>query len=184
MPIVIEQVRAARELLDWTQAQLAEAAAINLSTVKSFECELRLPTQENFLAVWRAFKKAGILFENDGDFLGVTVKRRRTIYDGGLIGARQSRAARKLLGWSQSDLSSASSLSFGAVRNFEGEQRVTSEARLLAILRAFEGAGIVFDNDERVVGVKMKVERSDFAEVSRRRDAPWPARRPVSEISM
>jgi transcriptional regulator with XRE-family HTH domain len=155
MPIIIAQVRAARKLKNWTQA-LAEAAGISLSIIKNFESEHRLPTQENLMAIWSAFDEAGIAFENDGKSYGVKLKRTRMSYKKP-IDAKQSLAARELLNWSRSDLSRAAQLSYGAVRNFEGEQRPTAEARLLAILRAFEKARIVFEDDGRFVVVRVVV---------------------------
>ena len=158
MSIEIRQVRAARELLNWTQARLAEAAGINLSIIKNFESEQRLPTEENFLAIWRALQKAGIVFESDRKFLSVSVKRRGRKSYQRPIDPRESRAARKLLDWSQSGLSKIALISLGAIRNFEGEQRPTAAAKLLAILRAFEKTGIVFENDGKFVAVKVKKE--------------------------
>jgi DNA-binding transcriptional regulator YiaG len=156
MPIEIRQVQAARELLDWTQTRLAEAAGINLSIIKNFESEQRLPTQENFLAIWRAFEKAGVVFESDRKFVGLKVRRRGRKRYQGPIDPRQSRAARELLDWSQPYLSRTALISLGAVRNFEGEHRPTAETRLLAILRAFEKAGIVFENAGKFAVVKLK----------------------------
>lgn len=172
MPIEISQVRAARELLDWTQARLAKAAGINLSIIKNFESEQRLPTQENFLAIWRALQKAGVVFESDQKVVGVKVRRRGRKRYQGPIDPRQSRAARKLLDWSQPYLSKAALISLGAVRNFEGEHRPTAETRLLAILRAFEKAGIVFENAGNFAVVKLKARTaSSEAELVRIRRA-------------
>ena len=168
MPITIKQVRAARELLNWTQARLAEASGINLSIIKNFESEQRLPTQENFLAIWRAFQKAGIAFESDGTFMSVKVRRggRRAFQRP--IDPRQSRAARKLLDWSQPHLSATAQISSGAVRNFEGQQRPTAEVKLWAILRAFEEAGMVFEDDGKFIAVRVKTSLApDGAQVLR-----------------
>jgi transcriptional regulator with XRE-family HTH domain len=168
MPITIKQVRAARELLNWTQARLAEAAGINLSIIKNFESEQRLPTQENFLAIWRAFQKAGILFESDRKFVSVKVRRSGRKAPESPIDPRQSRAARKLLDWSQPLLAEIASISPGAVRNFEGRQRPTAEVKRRAILRAFEKAGMVFEQDGRFAAVRVKVKvASEAAEISR-----------------
>jgi DNA-binding transcriptional regulator YiaG len=157
MSIEIKQIRAARELLNWRQAQLAEAARIRLSTVKNFESERRPLTEAHLLAIWRAFEKAGIVFDRDRKCLGVRVKHRRGRSHGRPFGARQSRAARKLLDWTQSCLSKAASIPFGTVRSFEGEQRPTTEASLSAIVRAFEEAGVAFQSDGKSVAVKVKI---------------------------
>jgi DNA-binding transcriptional regulator YiaG len=168
MPIAIKQVRAARELLNWTQARLAEAAGINLSIIKNFESEQRLPTQENFLAIWRAFQKAGIRFESDRNFVSVKVRRSGRKAFEAPIDPRQSRAARKLLDWSQPYLSATAQISSGAVRNFEGQQRPTAEVKRWAILRAFEKAGMLFENDGKFVAVRVKARLAhDGAQVLR-----------------
>ena len=156
MPIVIKQVRAARELLNWTQAQLAEAAGINLSIIKNFESEQRLPTPENFQAIWRAFKKAGILFESDRKFVTVKVRRRGCKSFQTPIDPRQSRAARKLLDWGQPCLSRIARISLGAIRNFEGQHRPTAAVKLSAILRTFKKTGIVFEDDGKFVAIRVK----------------------------
>jgi transcriptional regulator with XRE-family HTH domain len=54
--------RAARGLLDWTQAQLASAAQVSLSTVKNFEAGRSLPSPENLRAMQRALEAATVEF--------------------------------------------------------------------------------------------------------------------------
>jgi transcriptional regulator with XRE-family HTH domain len=71
------QSRAARALLGWTQADLAKAATIGLSTVKNYEGELRETTPANLHAIIHALEDAGAVFESDGKFVGVKVKKRR-----------------------------------------------------------------------------------------------------------
>jgi transcriptional regulator with XRE-family HTH domain len=167
MPIVIKQVRAARELLNWTQARLAEAAGINLSIIKNFESEQRLPTQENLLAIWRAFRKAGIQFESDRKFVTVKVRRSGRKSFQAPIDPRQSRAARKLLDWGQPCLSRIARISLGAIRNFEGEHRPTAAAKISAILHAFKKTGIVFEDDGKFVAIKVRARlASSSAEAS------------------
>jgi transcriptional regulator with XRE-family HTH domain len=56
--------RAARGLLDWTQAQLAAAAEVSLSTVKNFEAGQSLPSSTSLQAMQRAFEA------NDVEFIG------------------------------------------------------------------------------------------------------------------
>ena len=57
--------------------------------------------------------------------------------------ARQSRAARELLGWTQSDLSAKSGISVSAIKNYE--RGLTQTVGTTAALRqAFEAAGIRF----------------------------------------
>jgi transcriptional regulator with XRE-family HTH domain len=70
-PILPEQSRGARGLLDWTQADLAEAATLGLSTVKNFESDRRETTAANLNAIRRALEDAGVVFVHDGKFVGV-----------------------------------------------------------------------------------------------------------------
>jgi transcriptional regulator with XRE-family HTH domain len=60
--ILPSQVRAARALLDWSQEDLASAAALSSSTVKDFEAGRRDPSPENIAAMRRSLMKAGVLF--------------------------------------------------------------------------------------------------------------------------
>jgi transcriptional regulator with XRE-family HTH domain len=75
--ITPQESRAARGLLDWTQAQLAHASLVGLSTVRNFESELRETTPANLAAIRSAFEKAGVIFESDGKFVGMKMKIRR-----------------------------------------------------------------------------------------------------------
>jgi transcriptional regulator with XRE-family HTH domain len=69
------------------------------------------------------------------------------------ITPEQSRAARGLLDWSQTQLGSASHLSESTIRDFEKGRRVPSINNLAAIRTALEAAGVEFINDERGDGV-------------------------------
>ena len=69
------QSRAARALLDWTQAELAARSSISLSTVRDFEAGRRMPMINNVKAMQRAFEEAGILLFND-DQPGARLMRR------------------------------------------------------------------------------------------------------------
>ncbi len=57
-----EQVRAARSWLRWTQAELAEAANVGLSTVKDYESAKRTPIANNLEAIKKALESGGIAF--------------------------------------------------------------------------------------------------------------------------
>ena len=77
--IFVEQIRAARGLLGWSQTQLAEAAGRSLPTIKRLEREDGegpSVSDEVRLAVQSALEKAGVEFipENGG---GAGVRRRR-----------------------------------------------------------------------------------------------------------
>lgn len=72
----------------------------------------------------------------------------------------QSRAARGLLDWSQTDLGSSANLSESTVRDFEKGRRVPSINNLTAIERALEAAGVIFvDANGEGPGVRLKKDR-------------------------
>jgi transcriptional regulator with XRE-family HTH domain len=75
------------------------------------------------------------------------------------ITPQESRAARGLLNWTQTQLAHASLVGLSTVRNFEAELRETTVANLAAIRGAFEKAGVIFDSDGKFVGVKLKIKR-------------------------
>ncbi|MDO6963994.1 helix-turn-helix domain-containing protein [Rhizobium alvei] len=69
------------------------------------------------------------------------------------LSPEQSRAARGLLDWSQTQLAKASNLSESTVRDFEKGRRIPSINNLAAVERALEAAGVVFLADgETTVG--------------------------------
>jgi DNA-binding XRE family transcriptional regulator len=57
-----EQCRAARAWLDMSQAELAKAAGVGLSTVKDFESGKRAPIQSTQTAMRVVLERAGIGF--------------------------------------------------------------------------------------------------------------------------
>jgi transcriptional regulator with XRE-family HTH domain len=63
-----EQCRAARGLLDWSQAELAERAAVGIVTVRQFEAGAHTPRRATLDVIKRAFEAAGADFiaENGG----------------------------------------------------------------------------------------------------------------------
>jgi transcriptional regulator with XRE-family HTH domain len=63
-----EQCRAARALLNWSQADLASASQVSLSTVGNFEAGRSTPVTNNLIALKRAMEAAGVEFipENGG----------------------------------------------------------------------------------------------------------------------
>jgi ribosome-binding protein aMBF1 (putative translation factor) len=60
-----EQVRAARNWLAWTQAELATRASVGLSTIKDYESGKRVPITNNLDAIKRALENGGIIFTQD-----------------------------------------------------------------------------------------------------------------------
>lgn len=77
-----------------------------------------------------------------------------------MITKEQSRAARGLLDWSQTQLAGSSNLGESTVRDFEKGRRVPSPNNLAAIKAALEAAGVVFLDDGALVeggaGVRLK----------------------------
>ena len=66
------------------------------------------------------------------------------------ITAEQVIAARKLLGWSRSDLAMAAGVSETVIIRFEGRTRVPWGAHAAAIKRVLESAGVEFMSDAGV----------------------------------
>ena len=65
-----DQSRAARGLLDWSQAELAARSNLSESTIRDFEKGRRVPSINNLAAIRRALEAAGVEFI-DGDQPGV-----------------------------------------------------------------------------------------------------------------
>ena len=77
--ITVEQLRAARALLGWSQTYLAEQAGLSLPTVKRVEAE-RGPrvSEEGRLKLKRALELAGIEFiDENGGGPGVRLRKRQ-----------------------------------------------------------------------------------------------------------
>jgi transcriptional regulator with XRE-family HTH domain len=74
MPISPAQSRAARGLLNWTLADLAQASSLGLSTVKNFESGLRATTPANLNTIHRTYVEAGIEFLPARNGKGVGVR--------------------------------------------------------------------------------------------------------------
>lgn len=69
----------------------------------------------------------------------------------------QSRAARALLDWSQTQLASASNLGESTIRDFEKGRRVPTTNNLAAIRAALETAGVIFvDENGDGPGVRLR----------------------------
>jgi transcriptional regulator with XRE-family HTH domain len=75
--ITPEQCRAARGLLDWSQAKLAEEAGIGIVTVRQFEAGSHESRRATLQVVVRAFELAGVEFiEENGGGPGVRLRKR------------------------------------------------------------------------------------------------------------
>lgn len=70
-----------------------------------------------------------------------------------IISPAQCRAARGLLGWSQSDLAEAASVSRSTVAQFEASNKTPIPNNLTAIQSALTASGVEFINDEEREGV-------------------------------
>ena len=73
----VEQVRAARVFLGWTQVDLGEAAGLSFNTIRNFETSGFPLSPASHAAVRKAFKKAGVEFLKSGKRIGVTIPARR-----------------------------------------------------------------------------------------------------------
>ena len=74
-----ELCRAARGLLDWTQAELAERAGVSRSTVREFEASLHHAHRATAAQIRAALEQAGVAFvEVDGVGPGVCLDGRRS----------------------------------------------------------------------------------------------------------
>ncbi|MGY3539829.1 transcriptional regulator with XRE-family HTH domain [Bradyrhizobium sp. USDA 4515] len=73
-----------------------------------------------------------------------------------MITARQSRAARALLGWTQETLADKARVSLTALKRLESESGLeVFESTRDEVRRAFERSGIVFLNSGQGVGVML-----------------------------
>ncbi len=68
------QCRAARGLLAWTQADLANRAGVTLPTISDFENQKRAPHQNNLAAIRSALEDAGVRFIAAGKSGGAGVR--------------------------------------------------------------------------------------------------------------
>ena len=74
------QIRAARALLKWRQADLAEASGVSEIAIKNIERENADPKATTLTAIQNAFHKAGVIFLDPNDVRdgghGVRFKRK------------------------------------------------------------------------------------------------------------
>ncbi|TQI75323.1 MULTISPECIES: helix-turn-helix domain-containing protein [Bosea] len=73
--ISIAQCRAARGLMDWSQAELASHSNLSESTIRDFEKNRRIPGPNNLAAIRAAFEAAGVEFIDDERGEGVVKLR-------------------------------------------------------------------------------------------------------------
>ena len=79
-----------------------------------------------------------------------------------MIGAEQMRAARGLIGWSQSRLAEPSGLAVSTIKRMEGAGSTlkSSVENVLKVQQALEDAGVIFiDEDDEGPGVRLRNRR-------------------------
>ncbi|MCP3397155.1 helix-turn-helix domain-containing protein [Bradyrhizobium sp. CCGB20] len=64
--LLAAQIRAARAILGWSQAYLAEGANVNKSTIVDLESDRRMPHDITLMVVLDQLTAAGIDFTDDG----------------------------------------------------------------------------------------------------------------------
>ena len=69
------QIRAARALLGWTQAELAAKAGISATSLNNLERSAVDPKLSTVNAIRKALEESGVVF-NDGDEPGVRLRKR------------------------------------------------------------------------------------------------------------
>jgi predicted transcriptional regulator len=74
--ITAAQCRAARGLVDMSQADLAAAAVVTRGVIIDFEGGVRTPQKANLDAIQRVLEAAGVVF-TDGDEPGVKLRSRK-----------------------------------------------------------------------------------------------------------
>jgi transcriptional regulator with XRE-family HTH domain len=74
--ITSEQCRAARGLLDWSQQELADNAAVGIVTVRQLEADVHAPRRSTLNVIRLAFEKAGVEFiDENGGGPGVRLRK-------------------------------------------------------------------------------------------------------------
>lgn len=76
--ITASQSRAARALLNIPQPDLANLAAVSVSTIRDFESGKRTPIANNLAAIQTALTEAGVIFiDQNGNGPGVRLRDRQ-----------------------------------------------------------------------------------------------------------
>ena len=75
MSLTAPQCRAARALLDWTQAELALRAAVSAGTVRGFESSRHVVHRATSAAIRQALEAAGVVFLDQDAAGGEGVRR-------------------------------------------------------------------------------------------------------------
>ena len=73
--ITPSQCKAARNLLNWNQQELAEKSRISVATIGAFESGSRIPYPKTLEDIEETFKKAGVEFEETEKFSLIKVNK-------------------------------------------------------------------------------------------------------------
>lgn len=74
----MEQCRAARAMLAWSQTTLAESANVSRQTIADFERGAHMPIANNLASITAAFQEAGItLIHAEDGAMGVLFQKAR-----------------------------------------------------------------------------------------------------------
>ena len=125
--ITIEQIRAARGLLGWSQSELASRAGLSVPTVKRLEGGFGPKVSDAACAKLRkAIEAAGIKFidEHSGGTGVLKVSNStagKSTQKVRKVSIRQIKAARALLGWSQEQLAAAANMSIPTIKRLEAQ---------------------------------------------------------------
>ncbi len=171
--ITIEQIRAARGLLGWSQTELASRAGLSVPTVKRFEGGFGPRVSDAARTkIQKALEAAGIKFiDEDGSDAGllkvsngIPAKSTRKVRK---VSIRQIKAARALLAWSQEQLAAAANMSIPTIKRLEAHDgplggRTGTGDKIMA---ALEEAGIEFI-DENGGGPGVRLRKSGHPRAS------------------
>jgi transcriptional regulator with XRE-family HTH domain len=120
--ITIEQIRAARGLLGWSQTELASRSGLSLPTVKRFEGGFGPNVSDEARAkLQRALEMAGIKFIDAGGVGVLKVSNNGAFKSILKVSIRQLKAARALLAWSQEQLAAAANVSIPTIKRLESQ---------------------------------------------------------------
>jgi ribosome-binding protein aMBF1 (putative translation factor) len=79
MELSAAQCRAARALVDWSQAQLSAASKVAAKTIADFERGNRTPYDRTLSDIKRALESAGVIFvAENGEGPGVRLRKSST----------------------------------------------------------------------------------------------------------
>lgn len=162
MSISPEQCRAARGLLNLSQAEVAESAHVFPTTLTQFE---RGATKLNFnylQAIRTALEAAGVVFiaaNGDGPGARLRLKRKAGAVEKALFSPEQCRAARAMLNLSQTGLAKAAGVGRSTVADYERGARVPNPENLAALRRALKAAGVIFVAADDVAGPGVRLQR-------------------------